>query len=72
MMRVLQNADETKVEERCLKCHGLQVPEILSDPDSTLPNRIACLRCLNCGRIDFLENSFQGGAMEDRIRSSQY
>lgn len=41
---------------RCLRCSGdTLVGEILFDPDSTLPNRIFSLRCLNCGGIFFPE-----------------
>lgn len=44
------------IEDRCPKCGGLPVRELLSDRDSTLPNRIIGSRCLNCGRIGFPMN----------------
>lgn len=37
----------------CRRCNGVLVRETLFDPEETLPNRIFCARCLNCGGIFF-------------------
>ena len=59
MNAVEDDPAEIGIEERCTKCGGLSVWELLSDPDSTLPNRIVGSRCLNCGRIEFPINQIR-------------
>jgi hypothetical protein len=51
-----RNIVRSEEDLRCGKCRGRALSgEILFDPDATLPNRIFCLRCLNCGGIFFPE-----------------